>query len=299
MKFFKYIAILAIGVFTLSSCSDDNNDYSVNTASGVGVSVESSEMIVNEAQNLINIPLVVTGNPNGYVKVNVKVIGTDDPDQEQAIADSHFYVTSTHVNIPADTKTASVQIRLQNSEERDPDRYFRIVIDKAEGATIEPLNTCTVMIQDRKSSPIYALSGKWSLAFNDYDGVKVETPNARLEVINSETGQCKFKPFYPSLYSELELEVLLRPDDVTGEYIMSIPLGTTAAEGLQFTGLGECSVIVTDTNRNDSGSIVGTWNDDNTVVTFQDGIALCVFSEGVNKGFWDILTNLVFTKLPD
>ena len=297
MKLYKYFSIFAVATLALTSCSDDNDDRSINTAPGVGVSVESSEMVVNEMKGVFQVPLVLTGNPNGYVKVKVKVVGTDDPNQEQAIADSHFYVTSETINIPADEKTASVEIRTQYLESRDDDRYFRIVIESAEGSTIEPMNACTIAIQDRLSSPIYALAGPWELTFNDYDNATIVTPNATLDVINEATGECQFVGFYPELYSELVLNVILRDDESTGTYNMSIPLGTTAASGLSFSGLGTCDVLITDTNGKSSGEIAGTWNADHTMVEFADGIILGVFSEGAYKGPWDRLTNMKFKPL--
>lgn len=297
MNFFKYFSLFAACTVALTSCNDDKDDRSINTAAGVGVSLESSEMIVNEMKGIFKVPLVLTGDPNGYVKVKVKIVGTDDPNQEQAIADSHFYVTSENINIPADTKTASVEVRTQYLESRDPDRFFKIVIESAEGATVEPLNTCTIAIQDRLSSPIYSLSGPWELAFNDYEGTPIVTPNATLEVLNEGTGECQFVGFYPALYGGLNLNVVLRPDEATGEYVMSIPFGTTAAAGLNFTGLGECDVLVTDTNGKTSGQITGEWNADHTMVEFSDGIMLAVYSEGANKGLWDRLTNMKFRPL--
>ena len=113
MKFFKYISVLAISAVALTSCSsDDSEDKSFNTAAGVGVSVESAEMIVNEAKGIFQVPLVVTGDANGYIRVTVKITGTDDPNQEQAIADSHFYLTSNTVFIPKDSKVDTLSSAL-------------------------------------------------------------------------------------------------------------------------------------------------------------------------------------------
>lgn len=297
MKLFKYFSVFAACAIALTSCSDEKDDYSVNTASGVGVSVESAEMIVNEAQGIFRVPLVVTGEPNGYVKVKVTIIGTDDPNQEQAIADSHFYLTSESINIPAEDKIGYVEFRAQETESRDPDRYFRVVIESAQGATVQPLNTCTVAIQDKYSNPIYALAGTWELTFNDYDNTLIVTPKCNLTVLNAATGECQFAGFYPALYSGLNMNVVLRPNAETGEYVMSIPLGQTAATGLNFTGLGTCDVRVTDTNGKTSGEIAGTWNADHTIVEFADGIILGVFSEGAYQGPWDRLTNMKFKPL--
>ncbi len=297
MKFFKYISLFVAGFVALTSWRDNNDDYAVNTAAGVGVSVETSEMVVNEIKGIFNIPIVLTGEPNGYVKVKVKIVGTDDPDQDQAIADNHFYLTSEYINIPADTKTANIELRTQALDSRDPDLYFRVVIERAEGATIEPLNTCTVTIVDQMSSPIYSLAGAWELSFKDYDGAAIVTPRSELKVVNEETGRCQFEAFYPALYSGLVLNVDIREDPASGEYKMSIPYGTTAASGLNFTGLGVCDVLITDTNGSLKGSNVGTWNDDHTVVTFSQGLLLAVYSEGVNQGLWDRLTGLSFKKL--
>ena len=55
MKLFKYLSIFAAGTIALTSCSDEKDNYAINTAPGVGVSMESAEMIVNEAKGILNL----------------------------------------------------------------------------------------------------------------------------------------------------------------------------------------------------------------------------------------------------
>ncbi|MDE5786189.1 MAG: hypothetical protein K2H98_06610 [Duncaniella sp.] len=298
MKLFKYLSIFAAGAIAFTSCSDEKDNYSINTAPGVGVSMETAEMIVNEAKGIFEVPLVVTGNPNGYVNVTVKITGTDDPSQDQAIADSHFYVTSTSVNIPADTKTASVEIRTQYFDSRDPDLYFRVVIESAQGATVEPLNTCTIAIQDRKSSPVYSLSGAWALSFVDYDGAEMETPNSKLEVINDESGLSEFVDFCPDLASGMTLQVLLKPGAEGAPYNVIIPLGTVALKDVNFSSLGVCDLVITKMDGSSSGLIQGTWNADYTEVSFSEGIMFSIYSEGSSTGYlFQALNNIKMRPL--
>lgn len=293
MKLFKYISALALGAVALTSCSsDDSEDKSYNTASGVGVSMGQAEMFVNEAKGIFKVPVVVTGNANGYVSVTVKITGTNDG-KDQAIADSHFYVTSRTIYIPKDSKEGNIEIRTQELPERDNDRYFNVVIESAEGATVEPLNTTTICIQDRMSSPIYQLSGPWTLSYND-TGEPTTVKNVQFNVINDQTGECEFVAFAPGLYSGINLPVIYREDPVSGEWKMSIPLGETLAT-VSFTGLGECDVRIGDSTGKLSGELPGVWSDDHSSIIFKDGFYLFVFSEGTNVGYWAAFTDFVGT----
>lgn len=292
MKLFRYISAIALGAVALTSCtSDDNEDFSINTAAGVGVSVGQAEMYVNEAKGIFEVPIVVTGNPNGYVSVTVKITGTDNPNEDQAIADSHFYVTSTTVNIPKDAKTGNIEIRTQEFPQREDDKYFRVVIESAEGATVEGLNTTTVIIQDRLSSPIYKLSGPWTLEYNETGDPMTVTSN--FVVISEATGECEFQAFCPALYSAMNLPVVYRENPKTGEWEMSLLLGETIAE-VNFTGLGVCDVRIQDLTGKASGELLGTWNDDRTTVSFE-GFQLGVYSEGSYKGYWSRITDCQFS----
>ncbi|MDE6417077.1 MAG: hypothetical protein K2K68_08645 [Duncaniella sp.] len=299
MKLFKYISILAVGAVAFTSCSDDNDDFSINTAPGVGVSVESSEMVVNEMKGIFKVPLVLTGEPNGYVRATVKIIGTDDPSQDQAIADNNFYVTSQTINIPADEKTASVEIRTQYLETRDPDLYFKVVIEEAQGATIQPLNSCTIAIVDRFSSPVYSLSGPWEIHFTSYWGEEFTTTKTNLDVINEETGQCQFLDFCPEVSSDMNLPVILRPGDEGRPYNMFIPLGSVFIQGANFGGeLGICDVTLIDMSGKQRGEYSGQWNSDYTEITFNDDFVLGIMKDGSWTGrVYQIFTRMTLKPL--
>lgn len=298
MKFFKYISALAVGAFVLTSCSsDDNDDFSFNTASGVGVSVKDAEMIVNESKGIFNVPIVVTGDANGYIQVTVKITGTDDPNQDQAIADSHFYLTSNTINIPKDSKVGNVEIRTQYLPSRDDNRYFNVVIVSAVGATVEPLNTTTICIEDRMASPIYSLSGPWTFAYTDGYGAAVTNDKATLEVVNEETGQALFKNFAPAVSKGLDLPIVIREDDATGEYNINIVLGSTIGT-FNFSGIGQADVLICSQSGGTSGEIKGAWNDSHTTVSFADGIMLGVYQEGTYLGYMERMTDIKATQQP-
>lgn len=54
------------------SCSD-SNDY--NSASNVTVAMQSAQIVTKESKGLFYVPIVVTGEPNGPIKVEVSVKG--------------------------------------------------------------------------------------------------------------------------------------------------------------------------------------------------------------------------------
>ena len=61
MKYVKLFA-LAAGAFMLTACSDDND---FNSASDVTVEMAKSEITVKENAGTFNVPVKVTGDPNG------------------------------------------------------------------------------------------------------------------------------------------------------------------------------------------------------------------------------------------
>ena len=76
---------------------------------------------------------------------------------------------------------------------------------------------------------------------------------------------------------------------------MSIALGTTLLEGVEFVNIGVCDVRVCDGNGKTSGELPGVWNSDHTAVSFKGSIVIGVFSEGGYIGAWERMSNMVFT----
>lgn len=177
MKFSKYIAI-AISGLALVGCSDKDN---VNTASGVTVEMAKASIEVKENTGLFHIPVVVTGEPNAPVKVEVKVetVGVNPAvpfENQNGTWAGNYIVTSKTINIPADEKTASIEINTVDDKDENDDRTFQITIVAADGAQIGTTSTCVVTIKDNDKVPYEKVQGSWTLSFIDVNGNPANTP---------------------------------------------------------------------------------------------------------------------------
>ena len=71
MKFLKIFAI-AVAAFSVASCSDD--DTSWNTESDVTVQMGEATFSTKEGRGMVSIPLTVSGERNGNIKVTLDVV---------------------------------------------------------------------------------------------------------------------------------------------------------------------------------------------------------------------------------
>lgn len=188
MKYLKIFA-LALGAMMVTACSDDDNNF--NTASGVSVEMQSSEMTVKENAGLIDVPLKVTGEANGPIKVTVKVEGCGEVpalpfEEKNGEWSGNYVLTSETVNIPAGENEVSVEINLLDDKIETGDRSFNVTITNVEGASIGANTTTLVTVKDDESLPVYDLiQGKYTMSFLDWDGAKA---NANVTITGYKEG---------------------------------------------------------------------------------------------------------------
>lgn len=176
MKYVKLFA-MAVGALFFTACSDDNN---FNTASDVTVQMGQNEITVVENKGIINVPVVLSGEANGPVKVQIKVEGTgtvpgtpfEEVNGEWA---GNYIVSSETLNIPAGEKSVSVEINLVDDYLETGDHTFTVSIVSCEGATIGAQSTTTVVMLDNEAFPVYdQIQGKWKFNFiNKKDAASV------------------------------------------------------------------------------------------------------------------------------
>lgn len=307
MKYIKFFA-LAAGIMGLVACSDDKKDY--NTSSEVMVEMASAELTVKENMGIFNVPVELTGNPNGIVTVTVKVEESGVSSAKEAtMVDGkrvgNYIVTSKTINIPAEDKRANIQINAIDDDDENDDRTFTITIVKAEGAKIdESRNTTVVTLKDNDKVPYEKLQGAWSLSWNDLDtGGKVSydvtitgynegTPNyGKVLLINGlfTTPDALIKPggsqlelryFYNEATDECYVE--LEYDQMFGE-MNSDALGDDFVGGkFYFDGLiveNEQLGLVED------GYIEGSVSADRKAITFTPGDMIGFFYD-IRSGFY-------------
>lgn len=151
-----YGYLFALVAVLFAACSDDDN---MNTAN-VTVSFSSSEVEFKESDNIVNIPLVVTGERNGDIKVRLKV--TDG----SAISEGHYIVTSTDINIPVSSEDTEFNVEvllIDDGTEENDDRNFTLAIESIDGATVGANGTVNVILKDVDKNPYFKLFGTWTL----------------------------------------------------------------------------------------------------------------------------------------
>lgn len=182
MKLSKIFAISLLGA-TLTACSaydasEGVNSPKINSAAGVTVSMQDNELEFPEDQisdgTYYDIPIIVTGEPNGAVRVTVTVAAAA---QNGAKEGENFVVTTKTLNIPADKKVANVQFYPKGDRVINDDRSFTVTIAEAKGATIgtQASTEVTLLDNDLIISQIYpTIDGIWNWSYSGDD--EGETP---------------------------------------------------------------------------------------------------------------------------
>lgn len=166
MKFSKIFAI-ALAAATMTACSDDDNG--LNTASGVTVDFEGSAMEVNEDQDFFTIPVMVTGDTNGDIKVTIEVEAPAEVDDHVAVENEQFIITSHTITIPQGSATGAFEVRnVWETGVVTPDKTFNVRITDVEGAQVGSIQTASVTIINIDNT-FTSLFGRWTLTAKNYN----------------------------------------------------------------------------------------------------------------------------------
>lgn len=263
--------MMAFAMLCLSACSDDNND--VNTAGNVTVSMQNTEMSVRESRGLFKVPVVVNGEPNGPVRITVKV---EEVAPSPAMADVHYMVTSESIIIPAEDKTGSIEIKTVDNTEENEDRVFKIIIVSAEGATVGTPDATTVTIEDDDADPYVKICGTWKfIAYDIWSDEQLEqtlqlgTPDADDDYYGLELYATGLEG-----YDFLLLPFTYHYNETTEKVGLSIDLGQFMCNAaVNFGGAIGNGVLIASSVINgqlvsQGASLVAEVNDDLTEITF-------------------------------
>lgn len=267
MKLSKIFAISLLGA-TLTACSDYDaskgvNSPKINSAAGVTVSMQDNVLDFPEDQisdgTYYNIPIVVTGEPNGAVRVTVNITAAP---QNGAKEGENFIVTSKTVNISADSKVANIQFYPKGDRIINEDREFTVTIADAKGAAIGTQSSTQVYLLDNDYiiSQLYpTIDGIWNWAYSGDD--EGETPvvvqtyaegtpeydNRELDVIGfMGEDECVFRMTF-DYNAVTEQAILSMP---YGQYVLSSTFNTS-------TGPMDLSAYTSVWTTNDEGEITG------------------------------------------
>ena len=303
MKAFKYLSIAAV-TLAFASCSDPSgkwdgdtgwdNDYGYNTKDGVTVQMGETAVDVTENQGIFNIPLVVTGEPNGYVRVDVELIETGE---NPAMVNAHYYATSTFCNISPEKKTGNIELRTHDNRGLDPTRTFIVKIKAVKGnATVGGVNETYVSIFDKGSSPLYSeLAGTWLMSGLRYsfdsqalDEEYMQTVTVRANDPTNMTLTVGTVPLN-NVASTMTLWYDYDAEEGYGDLVLRDGASFGQMSGYTFT-------------LQTNGDIVGKWNTSYTAVTFGNSdtqIAVNgVDSEG-QGGTFDIMGYFTLSRIAE
>lgn len=296
MKLHKFFAISLVAV-AFSSCQSGEEisapqEPAINTASGVVVSMESAEMFVSEDQQgsaMSNIPVVLTGEANGAVKVTVKVVADE---AAPAVEGENFVVTSKSIIIAEGQKSANVQFYPKGDDEINDARQFVVSIESVEGAQVGAVKSTVVSLKDNESFlPVaYAqLQGIWNCTVTSDDGPFT----GEVEIVGVEEGEEGYLSDL-SLFGweswegiNAELKCKISVDGVTGIPSLLIPLGQ-AYFSANFTGLGFCDMVLVSESGGylvPAGNLILPCNEDVTKMYIQQSIIGGLYQGGSFSGY--------------
>lgn len=298
MKLTKIFAVV-LATLSITACSDDDKSYPVNTASGVTVEMGETEITVVENQGLFSVPIVVNGDPNGYITVTVDVVDGEYDDvneTEPAIDDAHYYVTTKTIRIAPDTKVANIEVSTQDNDEENLTRVFYMNIKSVEGATVANDNYTQINIKNK--SLFNKLGGKWIATGLDYDGNPIEYECTMVATDPNET-TCTLRGIFG--YDWMELTFMFDYDRDTGVANLDLVYGATIAAGVSFGDpIGQADLVAVGLSGETSGLLPGVMNEDLTVAAFEEnnGVTFGIFKNGSSTGYlFDRITNLKLARV--
>lgn len=306
MKLTKIFA-LALAAISLTACSDDD-EHAINTATGVSVRMGETVVQVKENKGLFDVPVVIDGNANGYVDVKVKITdGTVENDNEEpAITDAHFYVTSDRIYINPETKTANIEIRTVDFRLPQKTRSFTITIESAKGAEIAQPATTTVYILDKGTTPKFdQLAGSWIVSGSELDGETGEystpfTSEGTFRVNDRNEMTFSISNFAGESILNLPLKYVYDDEIQYGE--VNALLGGVMGANLNFgSPIGVADIILTNAQGVSSGTVAGVWNENYTTVSFGNAEFLAsIAKNGSNTGYYYLgFSNLTLIRVPE
>ena len=281
------IAAIALAALSMTACSDDSGrfdmkyDHKYNTNPAT-VSMEKTTMTAPEdiAQNVYyNVPVVVSGETNGAVVVNVKVesIGTTPAEEGK-----DYVVTSKSIIIPAGETVGNVEFYPIGDDVENQDRTFTVTIVSAEGATVEGNATTLITLLDneRLLPEAYAkVCGQWT-ATQDNGTYPVTIEGYE----KGEAGYLKQVKLI-GLGADPELNPVIMDfslDASTGEVTLMFSMPQVLQENARFNPpVGLCDIVLLPYDSEGlylSGASAATSNPEVTTFVFDSGFAAGLFS---------------------
>lgn len=311
----KISNIISIGLvaLTMSACSaydphENAAPSKINSAADVVVSMEDLELQFPEDRvsnaTYCKIPVVVAGNTNGAVKVQVNISATSE---NGATEGENFIVTSKTIYIPAGAHEGYIEFYQKGDRVINEDRQFVATIEKVEGAQIGTVNSTLVTLVDNDLiiSQLYpTIEGDWIWSYagdlgEGEDPVYVVMP----EVGTDDYDNLKFQ-IIGLLDPNSSLTAVFDYDAVSQQAVITVPYGQYLLSA-SFTGLGAMDVYngyyTEDTGWSSNGAAIAYSNrttDDINRLSFTDDMWLGIANPGTSsvQYIWCSITDMKLVR---
>lgn len=290
-----YAFLLATAVF--AGCSEEEISWNSSEAT---VSMGQAELVSKENKGMVNVPIIVEGKLNGPVEVTVEVA---EVGENPAMEDVHYLVTSKTIVIPADATEGKIEFKTVDDADINEARTFVMNIKSANGATVGSANNTTVTLKDNDSQFYEKIQGRWKWSAVDANG----NPQAwNVNIIGAEEDEEGYDEILQVTgimgYDWTSMTMFYHFDKATKTGYLEIPFGYIFATGVDF-GLGGLQDVATGTVADGyisfDGSLIGTWNDDFTEITFEENKIMYGFlvENGAPNGYtWFNCLNIKMSK---
>ncbi len=151
MKNLKIYAFCLCAVI-MAACSGDDESFNTGAAT---VNLQETEITVKESAGLCTVPVVVTGERNGNIRVTIEL------ENHNAKEDEDYIFTTKTLVIPAGEEVANFEFRTVDDNIINGDRSFDLVIADVQGASVGSSNRLAVTIKDNDSDLYETLAGTW------------------------------------------------------------------------------------------------------------------------------------------
>ena len=145
--------VLFLSTALMVACSSDDGEAFNTGAATVGF--QETTMTVKESAGLCTVPVVVTGEHDGNIRVTIEL------EDKTAKENENYIVTTKTLVIPAGQETAAFEFRTVDDKLVNEDRLFSIVIADVRGASEGTNSRLAVTVKDNDSNLYETLAGTW------------------------------------------------------------------------------------------------------------------------------------------
>lgn len=159
MKYLKLLVLFLLPL-TFVACDDDEEVMNLGNAT---VEFGEATITTRESTSMLQIPIVLTGDHNGTVRVTAKMSGSTANFENN----KDVIVTTETLVMPEGVETVNFEAHLNVANDAiESGRSITFEIVSVEGATIGNIKTCTVELKENNPlEGIYTLSG-----YSPFDG---------------------------------------------------------------------------------------------------------------------------------